>query len=223
MKYILFISLCISTFLIQAQNPQDVDFQQLEAQATQILERSKGVINDFEGIEAEFTMVVEIPDQERMVEKGKLIQQGDKYILDMPDKKVVSDGQTIWNYMKDINEVHISDLADAAEGEINTPLDWMKIYENGDYVYALVNKVSDKGKTLDQIEFKSNDRNSEFSKVRLTVDEKSLPNLLEFFFKDGVKMTIHMDALYSYFNAAPDFFMFDPSAHEGVHVEDLRF
>ena len=217
------ISLCVSAYMLSAQSPKEVDFQELEAQATQILERSKGVINDFEGVEAEFTMVIEIPDQERIVEKGKLIQQGEKYKLDMPDKKVVCDGKTVWNYMKDINEVHISDLADAAEGEISSPLDWMKIYENGDYVYALVNKVTDQGQTLDQIEFKSNDRNAEFSKVRLTVDAKSLPNLLEFFFKDGVKMTIHMDALYAYYNAAPDFFLFDPSKYEGVHVEDLRF
>ena len=215
--------MCVSTTLLAAQELQELDFAELEARATTILEKSKGVINDFEGIEADFTMVIQIPQQDEQIQKGKLIQQGQKYILDLPDKKVVCDGKTVWNYMSDINEVHISDLTDAAEGGINTPLDWMKIYEDGDYTYALVNKITEDNKTLDQIEFKSNDRAAEFSKVRLSVDEQSLPHKMEFFFKDGVTMTLHMNALYSYYNAAPDFFYFDPADYSNVHVEDLRF
>ena len=64
MKYLLILSVCFSTLFAQAQTAKEVDMAQLEAKATEILEGSKGVLADFEGIEAEFTMVIEIPDQE---------------------------------------------------------------------------------------------------------------------------------------------------------------
>ncbi len=196
---------------------------ELEAKATEILESSKGAIADFEGIEADFTMVVEIPDQDKQIQKGKLIQQGDKYKLDLPDREIVCNGNSVWNYLRDINEVHISDVEEDTEEGFATPLDWMKIYESDDFVYALVNRIQNGGKTVDQIEFKATDKGADFSKVRLSVDQKHLPNMLEFFYKDGVKMTLHLDAMYSYFNAAPDFFSFDKSKYPGVHIEDLRF
>jgi outer membrane lipoprotein-sorting protein len=195
----------------------------LEARATQILEKSKNAIDKFEGIEAEFTMVIEVPDQDKLIQKGKLIQQGEKYKLDLPDRNIICNGQSVWSYLKDINEVHINDVEEADKSEFATPLDWMKIYENNDFVYALVNQINAQDKVVDQIEFKSTDRQAEFSKIRLSVDQKSMPNMLEFFYKDGVKMTLHLNSMYSYFNAAPDFFTFDPTAYPGVHVEDLRF
>lgn len=224
MKHIWLTIFCLSTLVLSSQTtPKEVELAELEAKAAQILEKSKKTIDQYEGIEADFTMIVEIPDQDKLLQKGKLIQQGVKYKLDLPDRNIVCDGKTVWSYLKDINEVHISDASDVAEEEFSTPLDWLKIYENKDFVYALVNKMNGSDDDVDQIEFKSVDRNAEFSKIRLSVDSKNLPNKLEFFYKDGVKMTLFLDSMYSYFNAAPDFFLFDTSAYPGVHVEDLRF
>ena len=223
MKYFWLISICLLSFALSAQTAKEVELGDLEAKATEILESSKGVIDNYEGIEVDFTMVVEIPDQNNLIQKGKLIQQGEKYKLDLPDRNIVCDGKSIYNYIKDINEVHISDVEESDEAEFSTPLDWMKIYDNKEFVYALVNQIQNNGKTVDQIEFKSTDKAAEFSKIRLSVDQQKLPNMLEFFYKDGVKMTLNMNSMYSYFNASPAFFTFDKSKYPDVHVEDLRF
>ena len=54
-----------------------------------------------------------------------------------------------------------------------TPKDLLNRYQKGDYMYSVVDKVSEGGKILTQIEFKPKSKKSEYSKLRISVDEKS--------------------------------------------------
>ena len=70
----------------------------------------------------------------------------------------------MWSYLRDANEIQIQDAADVQEEGYATPLDWLKIYDDQSYFFALVDQVKDHGQTLDLIEFKSKIRDEEVSR-----------------------------------------------------------
>ena len=47
-------------------------------------------------------------------------------------------------------------------GTISSPKDLMRAYEWDNYIYVLVNEFSEKGRIVQQIEFKPTDRDSDY-------------------------------------------------------------
>lgn len=221
---VLFFGLLWVSSNLRAQNtatPKTVEEEFSDPRAVFVLESTQKKVSKWQNVQVDFTSITMIPDQPQQTQKGKLIQQGSKYRLDIPDRTIVNDGQALWTYLPADKEVTIRD--NEAEGEYNTPLDWLKIYEKKDYYFALTNQVKENGVLLDQIEFKPRDRKAEYSKVRLSIDPTNTPKKIEIFFKDGMRMILQLDKLNSNAVIDPATFLFDAKKYPGVHVEDLRF
>lgn len=220
----LFFGLLLVSSNVRAQNtvsPKTAEEEFSDPRAVFVLESTQKKVSKWQNVQVDFTSITIIPDQPQQVQKGKLIQQGAKYRLEIPDRTIVNDGQSLWTYLPADKEVTIRD--NEADGEFNTPLDWLKIYEKKDYYFALTNQVKENGVLLDQIEFKPRDRKAEYSKVRLSIDPTNTPKKIEIFFKDGLRMILQLDKLNSNAVIDPAAFMFDAKKYPGVHVEDLRF
>lgn len=164
-----------------------------------------------------------MPGQAQEVQKGTTAQAGNQFRLDMDDQVIVSDGKTTWVYVKKNNEVQINDAAPGDQSEFLTPKELLRRYQKGDFLYAITEKSTVGGKLLTHIEFKPVSRNSEYSKIRVSVDEKALTiESIKAFAKDGSRYTFKITRLSPNKAFPAEHFSFDTKKYPGVRVEDLR-
>ena len=53
-----------------------------------------------------------------------------------------------------------------------SPKDLLRIYEKEDFIFGLTNDGFENGVAIQQVEFKPIDKDSEYAKMRLTIDKK---------------------------------------------------
>ncbi len=198
--------------------------EESDPKAKEALEKMRKKYSAYQTLEANFSLEIEVPEQPKEVQKGNLIQQGEKYRLLLNDRLLVSDGESSWLYLKKNKEVQINDVdEDAEEGGISSPKDLLRAYEWKDYQYAIVNELTENGRLVQQIEFKPLKRDSDFSKIRLTIDKKTLDLVrIKSFGKDGSRYTIIIDKLTPNKQVPTSTFTFSKSECPDCHFEDLR-
>lgn len=209
---------------------QDVPKQLLhtdksDPEAKAILDKTKKLYESYKSMEADFTLTIEIPEEDPEVQKGKIIQSDEKYHLTLPGFKVASDGKTVWTYMEQNKQVQISDFEDMEESEeFLSPKDFLKMYERGDFYYVLMNEAYEGKTAIQQIEFKPKDRDSEYSKMRVTINKKNSQMMrIKVFSKDSSRFTLAIDNLKPNKTYAAATFKMDTKAlPAGTEVEDLR-
>lgn len=217
-KIILFCLLCCASTFTYAQN----DIQQ-DPEAKVILDKLKARFESFKSMQADFSLEIEIPELAPETQKGTLWQSGEKYRATLNDRAIISDGDIVWVYLGNNKEVQINCADDfAAEGMLS-PKDLMTLYEQEDYAYYLANEYKEEGLLIQQIEFKPTDRDSEYSKMRLTLNKKTMDIVrMKVFAKDGSRFTLKLKNLQP--NKAIDAakFKWQKSECSDCYVEDLR-
>ncbi|MBK7344373.1 MAG: outer membrane lipoprotein carrier protein LolA [Saprospiraceae bacterium] len=169
-------------------------------------------------------MTVAYPEQDPQITNGQLTQNGEQYQLDLGQQSWYCNGKTVWIHLKDQKEVQIhSASASAGSESFLTPQSILNRFDNGDYIYALGGTGVENKKAVRYIDFKPKDRNDEFVKLRLSVASKS-PEVVKFeaFSRDGSRYTLDILSVKSPVSTTPAQFAFNPKAHPGIHVEDLR-
>ncbi len=217
MKNIFLIVLLVaSSFSSKAQESSDP--------ATKaILEAMKTKVEAYENMVVDFSLTIAFPEEDPEVQKGKLMLSGDQYHLNMGPQTIISDGKTLWFYLKARNEVQINDYEENEDGEILSPKDLFKIYEKDDYIYALVFEGVEKGRTVQKIEFKPTDPDSEYSKMRMTLDKRRKELMrVKAFGKDGSRYTLNLDSFKANADLAENTFQFNAKDYPDVQIEDLR-
>lgn len=213
MKSIAAILIMILSISLSAQVVKDEN-------ALEVLTSLQAKYNQYKSIEADFELQVEVPEEPVQIEKGKIIQSGINYVLDAESQKIYCDGSGIWVHLVAQNEVQINDY-DEEESDISnlSPSALLKQFNEQDYEYAIIS--DDKG--ILKIELKPTDRDSDFAKVRLSIDSKN-NNLLQtkVFYKDGIRYTIDIQNVVPNKTYANHIFSFDKSQHPSIHIEDLR-
>jgi outer membrane lipoprotein-sorting protein len=135
-------------------------------------------------------------------------------------QEIISDGKTQWTYLKKDNEVQVNNVDISGEG-LN-PAQIFTIYEHGyKYIYNGDTKVG--GKAYQEIDLTPDDVNKSFFKVRLLIDkvEKQIYSAL-IFDRNGNRYTYTLKSFIPNPPVAESTFSFDPKAHKGVEVVDLR-
>ena len=174
-------------------------------------------------MEVDFELELELPEQETEIQNGSVIQQGEKYKLDIEDRAIYSNGEAVWLHLKRNNEVQINDPEMDEDSGLMSPKDMLQLYESGEFEYAITAEPLLNGKKNTQIDFKPMDRDSEFSKMSLFVDKKSKKmSQMKVFSKDGSRYTLKIIDIRANMNYSPEIFAFDESKYPGIHVEDLR-
>jgi outer membrane lipoprotein-sorting protein len=223
MKKIFLIALFGSIFTgLIAQTQDFTKKSDSDPAATAVLDKLKTKYNSYKTLEANFEITIEIPEQPEEIQSGKLLQKGERYRLTLDGQIIVSNGETLWYYSERRKEVQINDVEES-EGEVMSPKDLMRIYESDDYVYFLTNEMAEKGKVVQQIEFKPLDADSEYSKLRLTVDKKTTDIIrIKVFSKDGSRYTFTLNKVTPNKSYDDSIFKFSKSECPDCHFEDLR-
>ena len=166
-----------------------------------------------------YSMVNETEDIDESY-AGKISVKGDMYRLVMDQQEVINDGETVWTYLNDVNEVNI-DNHDAEAGDI-TPSTIYDIYKEG-YKYLLINQITVEGKQYSVVDLVPNSKDAQYFKIRLQIAKTS--NLLRqftMFDKEGSEYS-YLISKFDGSVALPDsYFIFDESKYKDVDVVDLR-
>lgn len=191
---------------------------QNDPKAKTILDELSAKTKAYTSIKAEFTFTIEKKDKSKDVQNGKIMTKGSKYKLDIPGHEIYCDGKTLWDYIKEANEVQIKDAVGEKDDGI-TPSTIFTMYEKG-FKY----KFESESATQQIIAlYPENPDKKKYHTVKLYVDKaKKQITMVKMLMKDGSTHTYEIKKFET--NAAiPDTdFVFNTKAHPGVSVEDLR-
>jgi len=206
-SFIFCLSLCLST-----------------AQDNFTEESVKQAYESYEAHKFNFILDIEYPGHEGDKITGHLIQRGDKFVLDMGERTIISDNESVWVYLKERNEVQINDADFEESDELMKPSDLFRMYNSGQYIFALNHTGTEAGQAISQIECKPKDKHSEYSKLRLTfLDASNEIKRIKIFFKDGSRMIMKITDHSPGYTTDENTFAFNKKDYKGVIVEDLRF
>ena len=211
--------LSTTLYVANAQTPKSAETS--DPKAKSLLDKVRKQYDAYQSIEASFTLTLELAEQKPDVQKGTITQQGEKYRLELIDKTIICDGATVWFHNKRNREVQINTAASG--NSLLSPRELMRIHERKDFIYAITSEGVENGKPCHFVEFKPTTKNSEYSKLRLSVDKKTNQIIgVKTFGKDGSRCTMVINELTPNKTYPNGTFNFDKSKHPGVKIEDLR-
>jgi outer membrane lipoprotein carrier protein len=207
-----------------SQKGQMLSKEDNDPRAKRILEKMKKEFDSYGSVEIVFDLELELPNQPKETQKGRVLQDGNKFVVLLADQEIYCDGKSVWLYLKSNNEVQINSFDPNDKDGFMTPRDMLYLYEKGEFAYAVVGESKPKpGVVGTDIEFKPLDTKSEYSKFRLSVDEKSNKMLsLKVFSKDGSRYTLQLHEVLPNKKFTASQFVFDSGKHKGIYIEDLR-
>ena len=188
-------------------------------------DRSKKILDDLSAktksyttLKAEFSWTTEKKDKSKDTQEGKIQTKGAKYKLEIPGHEIYCDGKTVWDFIKDANEVQVKDMETGAEDAI-TPTNIFTIYEKG-YKY----KFEGENATTQTISlFPMNPDKKKFHTIKLIIDKnKKQIASVKVMMKDGTTQTYVIKSFAGNTALADADFVFNSKTHPGVSVEDLR-
>lgn len=198
-------------------------FAQQDAKAKEILDKVSAKTKSYSTIKVEYSFVHEnLEDDIKEVSNGKLSLKGNKYVLDFMGNTVFCDSKTIWSYIKDANEVNISAIEEDSESLFN-PANMFTVYEKG-FKFTFVNERFEKGHALQVIDlFPENVEESEYSKIRISVDkDKNQIFKINYFGKDANRFIIEVTKFTANETMGDETFLFNKEKFPGVEIVDMR-
>ncbi len=219
--------LCCSAALFSQNQklPKTAPKETSDAAAKALLDKVRKKYEGYQTLEMSFALELETPGQKTADKQtGTFKSKGDKkYRLDMDEQLILSDGTATWVYLKKNNEVQINDADVKGEQSLISPRELMKIYQKGEYLYALAGEETVGGKLCQQVEFKPVKKSSDYSKLRLSIDKKTNQLVaVKAFAKDGGRYTFTVTWQAGDKSIEDGLFVWDGAKFPGVRVEDLR-
>lgn len=192
-------------------------FAQNDKKATAILDEVSAKTKLYKTIKIDFTYAMDNAKQKIHDKfKGTLLSKGDKYKLTAAGQDVISDGKTMWTYLKDANEVQINTPGD--NDDSFTPTKLLSGYSK-DYKSKF---ISESGNTQ-IIELYPLKKGKSFTKVQLTIDKaKKQISKFVIYDRNGSSFSYIVDKFITDQPLADNVFAFNKVDHPGVEMNDMR-
>ncbi len=215
MRKVIFILCSLLAVTVSAQNDQ---------KARQMLEQTSKKMQSYQSISALFSFTM---DNAKMniheKNSGSLLLKGDKYQVKLPEMgmQVFCDGQTVWNYMKEANQVTISKAGEEGQGVID-PTTIFNVYQEG-YTQKFLEEKQVSGKQIAYIELVPQDKSKDFNKLVVGIEKDKLQvNSLVTHGKDGNVYGIYVNDFKTNLPIADAEFVFNKAKFGNVEVVDFR-
>jgi outer membrane lipoprotein-sorting protein len=213
MKKITFI--IVTLLLILSTHAQDS-----EQKAKEILTKISAETNTYKNMSFKFTLSIKSLDINE-TQNGDATISGDKFYYQTNDRKVISDGESVWTYMKEDNECYIDDINDLSDG-LN-PSEIMTIWEDN-FKVNFLDEATTNNETIQRIKlFPIDVKNSKYHTVILKVNEaeKQIKSAT-IKTKDGMTLLFKIKDLSSNNEIAQSAFKWNANAFPGVEEIDNR-
>ena len=214
------ISILITSLNGYAQMPKDVP----DAKAKGILDDVSKKTKAYSTIKAEFNIVTAGPDgKAKDNTAGTMWHKGNKYKLEIKGQTIFCDGKTQWTYIKEDNEVQVSDAPDPAKSDNINPANIFTIYEK-DFKYKFIKEEVLDGAAVYQIDiYPLVPGKKPYHTVKLTIDKIKLQIIkVKVMNKDGNTTTINVKSFTANADMPDATFIFSKADHPGVIETDLR-
>jgi outer membrane lipoprotein carrier protein len=191
-----------------------------EEKGDQLMKSASEKLRSFTSLKIVFTYVMENSNMdidEKM--EGILYSKGDKYRMQVGSNLFISDGETIWSYMEDIDEVHIN-LVENTELAL-TPTSLLEEFDT-QYRSTFIRQEQHSGRLVDIIDLIPN--NSQvFFKYRIAIDSgtKMMAYAIAYD-RHGGTYTYTIDSYETNPSIPNATFSFSPANFPGIEVIDLR-
>ncbi len=194
---------------------------QYDAKAKKVLDAMSSKYQSIPSFKAKISQHLE-NEEEDIDEKfnGEITVKGEMFKLMLAGQEIYNNGSTVWTYLEEVNEVNI-DNYDPEDGETN-PSTIYNAYKDG-YKYVYLKSQNMSGKGYDVVDLIPEDKNLQFFKIRMVIDQKDkLLKSWKMFDKNGNRYEYSITAFDSAFDVNNDYFKFDPKKYPGVEIIDLR-
>ena len=190
--------------------------------AKDILHKLSAKTKEYTSIKATFVYSME-NKKENISEsqKGVLLLKGEMYKLDISGQEIISNGSTLWTFIKDADEVQVS-IPEYDEGTIS-PSNIFTIYESG-FKYKFHKEETIDGVVQQQINLYPEDANEKsYHTIRLFVDKLKMEiSSICIMGKEGDDYIYTIEEFKSNISVSDSDFTFDSSKYPDVEVIDLR-
>ena len=178
--------------------------------AKSILDKAAATVSNPSGVQAEFQMT----SKQFGSTSGTISIKGNKFHASTPQAIIWFDGKTQWTYMKQNDEVNISNPSEAHLQAIN-PYNFINIYKNG---YKLSSK---KMGTSYEVHLKATDNKRKIQEMYIIVDQKSYRPTHVKMLQNGKWSVVIISGLKSV-NLSDSMFQFNAKDFPKAEVIDLR-
>jgi outer membrane lipoprotein-sorting protein len=196
-------------------------FAQKDPKAKQVLDAVKQKYKALTAFKANFSVNASSPTAGTNENfNGEITVKSTKFYLKLPDQQIITDGTTQWTYVKDANEVNITDYE--PEPDDITPNKIYEIYET-DYDYSYVEEKVESGKKYHIIDLKPKKLNTQYFKLRLkiTSDANSIKSW-EIFEKNSNRY-LYTITRFATVSVGDGYFKYNKNSFPNNHkVNDLR-
>ena len=201
-KALFIITILLLSFSLSAQSAQDI----LNA----VIEKNKAY-NDI-SISFEYEFIDKTNDFYEMT-GGYMYLKGDSFIINMDGQEMISDGETLWTYLIDDQEVMISEV-----GEDNNTTPFAIINSFSQNVNVNFN-ISENNNTSLLIEEKEK---TTFENVIINIDNDLKINDISINTIDGSLITYKIKSFKTNQDLPDSMFFFDEKIHPNVEIIDMR-
>ncbi|MBO7571773.1 MAG: outer membrane lipoprotein carrier protein LolA [Bacteroidales bacterium] len=175
------------------------------------------------GLKIDFTMYVEnLHNAKRESYKGNAIYKSGLYKMDIMGQVVYSDGKTNWTYLKDAEEINITNNGDN-EAFMTNPQAILKDYKSKFKVNFISDKFEKNRALLEFDFFPKQIENKKYSKITIRIDKtKKQIFSVRYVGKDGVNYLIEIDKMLENPTIADSEVKFSKSLYPDAELIDMR-
>lgn len=190
--------------------------------ARSILDKASEAYNKAGGITASFTLDTKDTKAKNTYSyDGKALMKGNKFKLEIPDGITWFDGATQWVYIKDTDEVNVTNPT-GEELQNISPSAIFSIYKKGfKLTYKGEKRVS--GKSVYLVELTPENKKAEITKIIISIDKVSnLFTAITITNRTGIENTLTINKMQTNVSLNDSTFAFNEKDYPHVDVIDLR-
>jgi len=195
--------------------------QDEESAARDIIKKSVSKYKAYSSSEVSFTYTMENrTDNLKEIQKGTIYLKNGNFRLIIGNQIIISDQVKVWTYMKDVNEVQISNY-NPKELEIN-PNEIFTMWESG-FLYRYMGDVTLNNQATCLVELTPINKNLSYYKVKLYIDKKtnSVYRIQTFYKESALILTFDIISVKPNVQLSDSLFKFDVTKYPGIEVVDL--
>ncbi len=206
----------VITLIINFTFIQNTFSQENNKKAVQILDKMSNLYKSMISFSSTFEYsMVNLDENIEDSFQGKIIIKEEKYLLKIEGQEIINDGETIWTYIPELNEVNISTFEpDDQEISLNNVFD---LYKNG----FEQNYLSEDNKHH-KIELYPEDESKSYYKILILINKVDF-SMYNFsvFDKSNTKYVYKINE-FKEEKIDDSFFIFDSSKYPDIEIIDFR-
>ncbi len=189
----------------------------------EILDQVAAKTEKYVGLKIDFTLYVEnLHNAKRDSYKGNAIYKTGLYKMDIMGQVVYSDGKTNWTYLRDAEEISITNNGDN-EAFMTNPQAILKDYKSKFKVNFISDKFEKNRALLEFDFFPKQIENKKYSKITIRIDKtKKQIFSVRYVGKDGVNYLIEIDKMLENPTISDSEVKFNKALYPDADIIDMR-